>query len=214
MSLHNYGDLQNNAMYLDVLREIGNIGSGNAASALSSMLSRFINIQVPKINIMDYNQVAENFGGPETLMVGILLSLSGDVNGMMMFLMHKEFAHLTINALLGSELQDVSQMGEMEESAMKEVANIMAASYINAIATMTNLQINITVPDICVDMVGALLSVPAIQYANISEQMIFIENQIDTEEEREGGAHTGSHVLMIPDVESLNKIMASLGIEL
>lgn len=214
MSLHNYGDLQNNAMYLDVLREIGNIGSGNAASALSSMLSRFINIQVPKINIMDYNQVAENFGGPETLMVGILLSLSGDVNGMMMFLMHKEFAHLTINALLGSELQDVGQMGEMEESAMKEVANIMAASYINAIATMTNLQINITVPDICVDMVGALLSVPAIHYANISEQMIFIENQIDTEEEREGGAHTGSHVLMIPDVESLNKIMASLGIEL
>lgn len=214
MGLQDYGDLQNNAMCLDVLREIGNIGSGNAASALSSMLSQFINIQVPTINIMDYNQVAENFGGPETLMVGILLSLSGDVNGMMMFLMHKEFAHLTINALLGSDLEDVSQMGEMEESAMKEVANIMAASYINAIATMTNLQINITVPDICADMVGALLSVPAIHYANISERMIFIENQIDTEAEKEGGSHTGSHVLMIPDVESLNKIMTNLGIVL
>ncbi len=214
MSLQNYGDLQENTMYLDVLREIGNIGSGNAASALSSMLSRFINIQVPKINIMDYNQVAENFGGPETLMVGLLLCLSGDVNGMMMFLMQEEFAHVTINSLLGSDLEDMSQMGEMEESAMKEVGNIMAASYINAIATLTNLKINITVPDICTDMVGALLSVPAIHYANISDQMIFIENQIDTEAEDEGGQHTGSHVLMIPDVESLNKIMASLGIAL
>ncbi|MCI9575680.1 MAG: chemotaxis protein CheC [Clostridiales bacterium] len=212
MSLNNYEDL--NDMCLDALREIGNIGSGNAASALSCMLSRLVNIQVPKIRILDYNEVSDNFGGPETLMVGLLLSMNGEVNGMMMFLLHKDFAHMTINSLLGSDLQDFSEVGEMELSAIKEVGNIMAASYINAIASLTNLKINITVPDICIDMVGAILSVPAIHYANISDKIIFIENQFDAANESADVQHAQSHVLMIPDVESLNKIMDSLGIGL
>ena len=133
---------------------------------------------------------------------------------MMMFLLHKDFAHMTINSLLGSDLQDFSEVGEMELSAIKEVGNIMAASYINAIASLTNLKINITVPDICIDMVGAILSVPAIHYANISDKIIFIENQFDAANESADVQHAQSHVLMIPDVESLNKIMDSLGIGL
>ena len=147
-------------------------------------------------------------------MVGLLLSMNGDVNGMMMFLLQKDFAHMTINSLLGSDLQDFSEVGEMELSAIKEVGNIMAASYINAIASLTNLKINITVPDICIDMVGAILSVPAIHYANISDKIIFIENQFDAAKEGVDIQHAQSHVLMIPDVESLNKIMGSLGIGL
>ena len=91
------------------------------------MLSRLVNIQVPKIRILDYNEVSDNFGGPESLMVGLLLSMNGDVNGMMMFLLQKDFAHMTINSLLGSDLQDFSEVGEMELSAIKEVGNIMAA---------------------------------------------------------------------------------------
>ncbi len=213
MGLENYEGL--NDMGLDALREIGNIGSGNAASALSCMLSHFVNIQVPKISILDYNEVAESFGGPESLMVGLLLSMNGDVNGMMMFLLQKDFAHMTINALLGSNLEDFSDVGDMELSAIKEVGNIMAASYINAIVTLTNLKINITVPDICIDMVGAILSVPAIHFANISDKIIFIENQFEADSENsEEGQQAASHVLMIPDVESLEKIMSSLGISI
>ena len=121
---------------------------------------------------------------------------------------------MTINSLLGSDLQDFREVGEMELSAIKEVGNIMAASYINAIASLTNLKINITVPDICIDMVGAILSVPAIHYANISDKIIFIENQFDAAKEGADIQHAQSHVLMIPDVESLNKIMGSLGIGL
>jgi chemotaxis protein CheC len=147
-------------------------------------------------------------------MVGLLLSLNGDVNGMMMFLLQKEFAHMTVNSLLGCDFQNFNEVGEMEMSAIKEVGNIMAASYINAISSLTNLKINITVPDICIDMVGAILSVPAIHYANISDQIIFIENQFDAAEDGVVDQQTGSHVLMIPDVESLNKIMSSLGISL
>lgn len=207
MPLNNYSDL--NDMQLDVLREIGNIGSGNAATSLSTMLDRPVDIGVPRINILDYNQVVTALGGPEEMIVGLLLTLTGDVNGMMMFLLQKEFAHMTINALLGETLDDFAQIDDIGYSAIKEVANIMAASYVNAISTMSGLSINISVPDMSVDMAGAILSVPAIHYANISDKIIFIEDNFVSSEE-----NANSHVLMIPDVESLQKIMVSLGIEI
>ena len=97
----------------------------------------------------------------------------------------------------------------MSYSAIQEVANIMAGSFVNAIAEMTGLSINITVPSICVDMVGAILSVPAIHYANISDKIILIQDEFDGEH-----LHAPNHILLIPDVESLEKIMINLGIEL
>lgn len=207
MALNTYDDL--NDIQIDVLREIGNIGSGNAASSLASMLMRPVNIAVPVIRIQEYSEVVEQLGGPETMIVGLLLALDGDVNGMIMFLLHKEFAHMTINALLGQNIQDFSEMDDIGYSVMKEVANIMAASYVNAIASMTGLTINLSVPDMCIDMLGAILSVPAIHYANISDKIIFIEDEFDSE-----GQRAPSHILLIPDVESLGKIMTNLGIEI
>lgn len=206
MALNDYTDL--NEIQLDVLRELGNIGSGNAATSLSDMLMHPVNINVPKINILDYNEVVDQLGGPETMIVGMLLTISGDVNGMMMFLLRKEFTHMTINTLLGEELEDFGAIDEVGYSAIKEVANIMAASYVNAIASMTGLMINISVPDICIDMAGAILSVPAIHYANISDKIIFIEDEFKSMSD-----DASSNLLLIPDVESLEKIMINLGIE-
>ena len=87
MAFETYEDLKD--MHLDVLREIGNIGSGNAASSLASMLNTPVNISVPAVRILDYEQVEEEMGGPEQMIVGLLLSLEGDVNGMIMFLDRK-----------------------------------------------------------------------------------------------------------------------------
>lgn len=208
MPIQDYGDL--NEVQLDVLREIGNIGSGNAATSLSGMLMHPINIKVPKISILDYNAVVDALGGPEEMIVGLMLTLEGDVSGMMMFLLQKEFAHVTLNMLLGEGFADFeAMMDEMGQSAMQEVGNIMAASYVNAISELTGLMINISVPSLCVDMVGAILSVPAIHYANISDKAIFIQDEFDS-----GSDNTSSHILMIPEVDSLRKIMTNLGIEI
>ncbi len=210
MPLNNYNDL--NDMHIDALREIGNIGSGNAASSLAMMLSDQIDISVPVVRILDYEQVMEQLGGPEQMIVGLLLCLDGDVNGMIMFLLHQEFANKLLESLLGEDPPDVGAEGAIDEmaySALQEVANIMAASYVNAIASLTDLNINISVPSMCVDMLGAILSVPAIQYANISDKMIFIEDKFSGQ-----NLETPNHILLIPDVESLGKIMDRLGIEL
>ncbi len=206
MALHNYDELSD--MHIDALREIGNIGSGNAASSLAMMLSDQIDISVPVVRILDYEQVMEELGGPEQMIVGLLLCLDGDVNGMIMFLLHQNFANTLLASLIG-EADVGGTVDEMSYSALQEVANIMAASYVNAIADLTGFTINVSVPSMCVDMLGAILSVPAIHYANISNKMIFIEDKFHGKD-----LNAPNHILLIPDVESLDKIMTSLGIEL
>lgn len=206
MSLQNYDELSD--MHIDALREIGNIGSGNAASSLAMLLSDQIDISVPVVRILDYEQVMEQLGGPEQMIVGLLLCLDGDVNGMIMFLLHQNFANTLLESLVG-EADVGGTVDEISYSALQEVANIMAASYVNAIADLTGFTINISVPSMCVDMLGAILSVPAIHYANISDKMIFIEDKFHGKD-----LNAPNHILLIPDVESLDKIMTSLGIEL
>lgn len=207
MVLNDYSEL--NAIQIDVLKEIGNIGAGNAATSLAMLLDRPIQISVPTIRILDYNAATQALGGPENMVVGVLLSFSGDISGMIMFLLQQDFAHMTLNALLGKKFDSFLEIDEMGNSAIKELANIMTSSYVNAISKMTGLTIQVSVPDMAIDMAGAILSVPAIHFANISDKIIFIEDQFSS-----GQENGTSNVLMIPDIESLAKILASLGIEI
>ncbi len=206
MALNNYNDL--NEMQLDVLREMGNIGTGNAAMALAEMLATPIDISVPTVQILDYEATMESMGGPETMIVGLLLSFDGDINGMIMFLLEKDFAHMMINTLMGEDTEMFDPEDPVSNSALTEVGNIMAASYVNAIASMTNMRINLSVPDMSIDMLGAILSVPAIHYANISDKIIMIQNQLQG-----NNTSASNRILMLPDVDSLQKIMTALGIE-
>ena len=139
--LQSYSDL--NDMHIDALREIGNIGAGNAASSLAMMLADQIDISVPTVRILEYERVMEELGGPEQMIVGLLLCLEGDVNGMIMFLLHQNFANTLLGALIG-EADVGGTVDEMSYSALQEVANIMAASYVNAIADLTGFTINIS----------------------------------------------------------------------
>lgn len=207
MALHSYNDL--NEVQMDVLKELGNIGAGNAATSLADMLMAPIDIEVPVVRILDYEAVMEELGGPETMIVGLLLSFDGDIRGMIMFLLEKDFAHMTLNALLGQEIGSFQEIDEAGYSALKEVANIMAASYINAIASMTQMRIELSVPDMCIDMLGAILSAPAILYADISDKIILIQDEFKGK-----SVDSHNHVLLLPDMGSLKKIMTALGIEL
>ena len=183
-----------NELHFDVMREIGTIGSGNAVTSLSSMISHPIGITVPTVKTLEFSQVVEDMGGEEQMIVGLLLTLSGDVEGMIMFLLQKEFSYSMLNTLLGRQIKGFEQIDEMGFSALKEISSIMAASYVNAISTMTGLTIKLSTPDITIDMLGAVLSVPTIYYANISDKIIYIEGQFNSQ-----GQNTPCHILMIPD---------------
>ena len=205
--MEKYEDLDE--MQLDALREIGNIGSGNAASALSTMLCCPVNISVPTVQVLDYNDAVEQMGGPEQMIVGSLISLEGDVQGMILFLLQKNFSSMMIKTLLcAEEAPEMESIDEMGYSVIQEVANIMAASYLNAIGSLTGLTIGMSTPSLCIDMLGAILSVPAIYYANISDKIIYIQDEFSGHDFR-----APSHILLIPDMDSLKNIMGKLGLE-
>lgn len=201
-------DVSYEAVHLDVLKEIGNIGAGNAATSLAILLDQRVNISVPTVHILDYHEATEALGGPEEMVVGVLLLFQGDLSGMMMYLLQKDFAHMTLSTLLGESFKNFESIDEMGYSALQELANIMTASYLNAIGQLTGLTINVSVPSLTIDMAGAIMSVPAIHFEALGDRVLFIEDDFFTEKER-----ATSQILLMPDQPSMVKMLASLGID-
>jgi chemotaxis protein CheC len=196
-------------MHLSVLKEIGNIGSGNAATSLSEMLNTPVGMNIPTVKILDVTDLATMLGGPENQVVGILFSLSKDFEGMMMFLTEKKFAHLVLNVLMNKEFDKFEDLGEMDLSAIKEVGNIMVSAYMRAISQMTNMSIALSPPSIAIDMVGALLNVPAVEIEKYGDKALFIQDGFINNDEQ-----VTSYLLLIPEVGYLKKIFQILGLEM
>lgn len=213
MSLNNMEQL--NAMHFDVLREIGNIGQGNAASSLSQMVGKTIDISVPAVKLLEFNETVEYLGGPENIVLGMLVTLSGDIKGMMLYVLQKGFANSMISAVFGKELTDLTALDEMDISFITEMGNILAGSYVNAISSLTGLTIDISVPTISVDMAGAILAVPAVEFAQIGNRVLFIDDNFifgnnTSAENRE----IKSNMILVPEISSLETLFSRLGIEI
>lgn len=191
--------------YLDVLKEIGNIGAGNAMTALSQLLGCKVDMQVPQVKLLDFSEVAGTMGGEEQVMAGILLGVEGDITGSIMFLVEVEAAKHLIGKLMGMTIE-TDELGEMEVSALKEVSNIISGAYLNSLSTLTNLKIFPTVPHLTIDMAGAILSVPAIMFGALGDNILLIQSSFSDEIEING------YFILIPDIESYDKILHSLGI--
>ncbi|MEA4831376.1 MAG: chemotaxis protein CheC [Oscillospiraceae bacterium] len=195
-----------NSEQLDVLQEIGNIGAGNAATALATLLSNRVSMSVPILNIVDIKDIADTLGGPENGVVGILMSMSGDVKGLIMLVYEEKFLNTVIRTLLGTDIDGLNNLSEMDKSVFMEVGNILGSAYLNALAQLTGLKIVISPPDICADMAGAIMSVPASIFGMTGDKVLIIrEDFIGTEQ-------ITSHLIMIPEADSLDIILSSLGI--
>ncbi|HIW82581.1 MAG TPA: chemotaxis protein CheC [Candidatus Acetatifactor stercoripullorum] len=192
--------------YFDVLKEIGNIGAGNAMTALSQMLQCKVDMKVPQVKLLEFSEVGALMGGEEQVMVGVLLGVEGDITGSMMFLVEKESAKHLINKVMMGMAPEGDDFSEMELSAMKELGNIITGAYLNSLSTLTNLQIYPTPPALTVDMAGAILSVPAIQFGVLGDRILLIQSQFYDEIEIDG------YFILIPDLESYSKILSALGI--
>lgn len=192
--------------YLDVLKEIGNIGAGNAMTALSQMLQCKVDMKVPQVKLLPFSEVGALMGGEEQIMMGVYLGVEGDITGSMMFLIEKTSAKHLINKLMMGMAPEGDDFSEMELSAMQEVGNIITGAYLNSLSTLTNLMIYPTPPALTVDMAGAILSVPAIQFGELGDNLLLIQSQFYDDVEIDG------YFILIPDLESYAKILSSLGI--
>ena len=176
---------QVNDMYLDVLREIGNIGAGNATSAIANMLGMKIDMNVPSIRLMET-----------------------DIEGSMMFLLDIPSARYLVNKLMMTNEPDDQPFGEMELSALKEIGNIIAGSYLSALSSLTNLVITPSVPYIAVDMAASILSVPAIEFGQYGDNALLIQTEICADVAING------YFILMPEQDSYEKILTSLGISI
>lgn len=205
MGFNNLNELD--AMHLDVLREIGNIGSGNAATSLSSMLNTPVEIEVPNISLINYDHVSQYLGGKDRKVIGLALGLEADIEGVMLHVVQPKFASRIINAFYPKEIHTLEDINEMDLSAVKETSNITTAAYVNSMATMTDTFINITPPIEYLDTVENVLKHASDRFDAIGRQVIYIDENLYI-----GDAEIKSSMILILQIDSLKKLFDKLGI--
>ena len=197
-----------NNVYFDVLKEIGNIGAGNATTAISTMLNLRIDMSVPKVELLTFQELGSAICPEDETIIGIYLEVQGDIDGSMMFLMKLDSAHFLVNRLMGRDENYRGDFDEMDMSAIMEIGNIIAGSYLNALSSMTGLTIAPTIPYLAIDMAAAILSVPAIQFGKYGDNALMIETEFGDD------VMINGYFILLPELESYDKILSSLGISI
>ena len=197
---------------LDVFREIGNIGAGNAASALAGLLNRRITMSVPDASVVPFNSIINVLQGPETLVAGMLVDFSGDLSGYILLLLGMEDAMAVVSQALGEPARDTSSpdfsLTDMERDTLLEIANILVGSFLSAISTLSGLRVVPSVPQISIDMLGAILSISTIEYGRIGDTVLFLKTQFN-----DPGGEIAGHFFLIPDYNSYEVLLKALGLE-
>ncbi|MGE4275654.1 MAG: chemotaxis protein CheC [Lawsonibacter sp.] len=204
MELKNYNELS--SFELDTLREIGSIGTGNAATALSQMLGQEVQITLPEVRIMGYNEAIEWIGGPEAITAGVLCRIGGEISGIMLSVQPLEFVNLLLGSMFDKQIADYSELGDLERSALIEIGNIMISTFINALSGLAGLRLELTVPSLTVDMQGAILAVPMAEYGGQTDYLMTIGGNFVCD-----GQQVPCRLLLSPDIRSLNFLLQKLG---
>ena len=196
-----------NILELDTIREIGSIGTGNAATALSNMLGCQVRIDVPEVRIMEYNEAIDWIGGPEAITAGVLVRINGEVNGIMLAVQQIEFVNMILSRILGKEITSYDELKELESSALVEVGNITISTFINALSSLADITMHLTVPAFAVDMQGAILTVPMAEFGGQSDYIMTIGSNFICDHRV-----VPYRLLLSPDVRSLNFLLKKLGV--
>lgn len=188
----------------NALTELGNIGAGNAATSLSVILSSKLSMTPPQVAIYDFNALENILGGPEATVVGVLSEIEGSIKAMILFVVGMDDAERLVQILMGDDVEWHSEIGI---SAINEIANIIIGSYVASLETLSGLKVRYSLPDICVDMAGAILSVPCIEFGKISDKALLINSQFKAGEQEIDG-----YILLVSEVHSFDVLLAQLGI--
>jgi len=202
----------NLSKHLDVFKEIGNIGAGHAASALAGLLDRRISMSVPEASVLPFSDIVEVLDGPETLVVGILIDVSGDLNGYILLLLGMSDAMAMVSQALHEPARDTSEpdfaLTDMEKDTLLEIGNILVGSFLSAISSFSGLGAVPAVPQLATDMLGAILSIAMIEYGKIGDSVLFLKTQFN-----DLAGDINGHFFLIPDYNSYKILLKALGLE-
>ncbi|SDB88893.1 chemotaxis protein CheC [Pelagirhabdus alkalitolerans] len=198
---------------LDALKEVGNIGAGNAATSLSMLLNHKVDMKVPAVRVVDYDEMMDLVGGAETLIASVFLRIEGDAPGNMFFVLKPEEADTFVRQMVGSDTFKISEPphDEMALSALQEIGNILAGSYLSALSDFIHISLQPSVPVLAIDMAGAILAEGLLEISQVSDYAIIIDTIIDDHDD--DNEPVRGHFFLLPDPDSFPKIFNQLGVE-
>ncbi|MBU0503795.1 MAG: chemotaxis protein CheC [Candidatus Omnitrophota bacterium] len=189
----------------DALEEIGNICSGNAATALSQLLFKKIDIVVPRILLVRLEDVPMVVGGPDTLVAGLILKVLGDLPSHILFIFSQKDALTLASFMTGKKVTETSILGGLETSALKEIGLILASSYLGALGSFMGMGLVPAVPELIVDMAGSMIDYILIELSSKSEFALLIESEF-----KEPQALITGHFFLIPNASALEAILKAI----
>jgi len=194
------------AIRLEALKEIGNIGAGNAATSLSSMLQTKIMMEVPKVWLVTLKDLSEALGDLAETKATLYLKVEGEAGGKAMFVLSEHSAQVVAKILLS--LQDLPDLfrDEMARSALQEVGNILVSSFVTALSLFSGVTLNLSVPALAIDMLGAIIDAVLLDGENVDDNVLIIDTVLSGAEQLEG------KFLFIPDEGALDKLLGVFGI--
>lgn len=197
---------------LDVLKEVGNIGAGNAATSMSQLINKKVDMQVPSVKVVAFDEVMNIIGGPEELIVAIMFHIEGDTPGTVYFILSKEEAEQLVCKMMPEQAVtnfNGTEANPLAISILQEAGNILTGSYLTALSDFLNLDMQPSIPYFGCDMAGAILSVGLVEISEVTDYAIIIDTKINDHDMVSG--INGQFFFML-EPESLSKIFNSLGI--
>lgn len=194
-------------LQLDALREVGNIGAGNAATALSQMIQKRIDMSVPQMDILPLEAVISKLGNEDDNVIAVVLRIFGDAPGNIVFLLTMESAYRLVEMLTGQSIDPEAGFNELQISALQEIGNILSGAYINSIVKLTGMVFISSVPAISIDMLNSLMTTVFMEAEQFDEYMLLIEARFT-----EGDRNIDGHFFYIPKPGSLEKLLQALKI--
>jgi chemotaxis protein CheC len=194
--------------HMDVLKEVGTIGAGHAATALSQLLDKPIDMRVPQVRFLPFEEIVEILGGAEKVVVSIYMRVVGDCPGHLFFMIDRSGAKQLLRHLAGIHVLDEAY-SEMEISALCEIGNILAGSYLSSLADFTHLWMTTTVPSMTEDMAGAVLSFSLMQYGAMGDHALLIDTELFA-----GKRQVEGHFFLVPDPGAFEAMFKALGVPL
>ncbi|MBU1670487.1 MAG: chemotaxis protein CheC [Actinobacteria bacterium] len=198
---------QLSAMQIDALREVGNIGAGNAAIALSQMVDKKVDLSVPKASLVPLVGVPGLVGGPETTVAGVYLSIAGDCSGSILLLLEKESASSLATLMVPGEARAVPELDVVKRSALQETGSILSGAYLMALGQLTGLLFKPSVPGFAMDMAGAIIDHVLVDLASTEDYVLVVETDFMV-----SGVKILGHLILFPDLGMLATILERLGV--
>ncbi len=191
---------------IDALTEVGNVGAGHAATALSQLIKKKVMITVPDVRVIDISEVENLIGDSNSLVAGIVMNVLGDLTSKILLLLTRESALSLADMLLQKKVGSSKVLSEHGNSAIKETGNIVSGAYMNALNEFLGLMLLPSVPNLVFDIAGAILSSISDGFEGMSPKVLSIETQFSEEEDNV----IKGYLLMIPDVPSVDVLLQAI----